>query len=144
MQAKSVSGSLHLGDQVPDGLDALHLLAQVLGLEEVAEVSVALVSGHLVQVEKALVDRLFQLKSGLHGFKWSSPFHGGRLGDVLEDNSSSTLGLVFHQLHSMGALLTGLRLEVSSKSVEGLVVPVEVRTLGGGKLSGPMRSYITE
>ena len=130
MQAESVSGSLHLGDQVPDGLDAFNLLSEVLRLEEVAEVSVALVSGHLVQVEQALVDRLLQLESGLHGFKWSSPFHGGRLGDVLEDNSSSTLGLVFHQLHAVGALLAGLRLEVSSESMEGLVIPVEVRTLG--------------
>merc|ERR1712051_772474 len=68
--------------------------------------------------------------SRLHGFKWSSPFHGGRLGDVLEDNSSATLGLVFHQLHAMGALLARLRLEVSSESMEGLVVPVEVRTHG--------------
>merc|ERR1712158_220539 len=101
MQAESVSGSLHLGDQVPDGLDALHLLSEVLRLE-----------------------------SGLHGFKWSSPFHGGRLGDVLEDNSSATLGLVFHQLHAVGTLLAGLRLEVSSKSMEGLVIPVEVRTHG--------------
>ena len=130
MQPESVSGSLHLGDQVPDGLDALHLLSEVLRLEEVAEVSIALVSGHLVQVEQALVDRLLQLESGLHGFKWSSPFHGGRLGNVLEDNSSATLGLVFHQLHAVGALLAGLRLEVSSESMEGLVIPVEVRTLG--------------
>merc|ERR1711974_386907 len=58
MQAESVSGSLHLGDQVADGLDAFHLLPEVLGLKEVAEVAVALISGHLVQVEKALVDRL--------------------------------------------------------------------------------------
>merc|ERR1711974_583960 len=77
-------------------------------------------------IEKALVDRLLQLKSSLHGFKWSSPFHGGRLGDVREDNSPASLGLVFHQLHAMGALLPGLRLEVFSKSVEGLIVPVEV------------------
>merc|ERR1712029_415551 len=38
MQAESVSGPLHLGDQVADGLDAFHLLSEVLGLEEVAEV----------------------------------------------------------------------------------------------------------
>ena len=130
MQAESVSSSLHLGDQVADRLDAFYLLAKVLRLKEVAEVTVALIPGHLVQVEKALVDRLLQLESGLHGFKWSSPFHGGRLGDVLEDNSSATLGLVFHQLHAVGTLLAGLRLEVSSESMEGLIVPVEVRTLG--------------
>ena len=130
MQAESVSSSLHLGDQVADRLDAFYLLAEVLRLKEVAEVTVALIPGHLVQVKKALVDRLLQLESGLHGFKWCSPFHGGWLCDVLEDNSSATLGLVFHQLHTVGALLTGLRLEVSSESMEGLVVPVEVRTLG--------------
>merc|ERR1711874_67024 len=62
--------------------------------------------------------------------KWSSPFHGGWLGDVLEDNSSASLGLVFHQLHAMGALLPRLRLEVFSKSVEGLIVPVEVGAHG--------------
>merc|ERR1712029_714182 len=130
MQAESVSGPLHLGDQVADGLDAFHLLSEVLGLEEVAEVAIALISGHLVQVEKALVDRLLQLESGLHGLKWRSPFHGGWLGDVLEDNSSAPLGLVFHQFHAMGALLPGLRLEMPGESVEGLVVPVEPRTHG--------------
>merc|ERR1712037_783757 len=66
MQAESVSGSLHLGDQVADGLDAFHLLTEVLRLKEVTKVSVALVSCHLVQVEEALVDRLLQLESGLH------------------------------------------------------------------------------
>merc|ERR1711974_141784 len=40
MQAESVSGSLHLVDQVADGLDAFHLLSEVLGLKEVAEVAV--------------------------------------------------------------------------------------------------------
>merc|ERR1712212_181373 len=47
MQAESVSGSLHLGDQVADGLDAFHLLSEVLGLKEVAEVAVALISATL-------------------------------------------------------------------------------------------------
>merc|ERR1711974_496713 len=135
MQAESVSGSLHLVDQIADGLDAFHLLSEVLGLKEVAEVAVALISGHLVQVEKALVDRLLQLSS-LHGFKWSSPFHGGRLGDVQEDNSPASLGLVFHQLHAMGALLPGLRLEVFSKSVEGLILPVEVGAHGKKNVRG--------
>merc|ERR1712037_505372 len=94
MQAESVSGSLHLGDQVADGLDAFHLLTEVLRLKEVTKVSVALVPGHLVQVEEALVDRLLQLKSGLHGFEWSSPLHGCWLGDILEDHSSAPLVLV--------------------------------------------------
>merc|ERR1719479_131456 len=62
--------------------------------------------------------------------EWGTPFHGGWLGDVLEDNSSASLSLVFHQLHAMGALLPGLRLEVFSKSVEGLIVPVEVGAHG--------------
>merc|ERR1712083_748263 len=105
-------------------------------LKEVTKVAVALVSGHLVQVEKALVDRLLQLESGLHGFKWCSPFHGCWLGDVLEDNSSAPLGLIFHQLHAMGALLPGLRLEMSSESVEGLIVPVEPRTHGKINIRG--------
>ena len=69
MQAESVSGSLHLGDQVPDGLDAFHLLSEVLRLEEVGEVSVALVSGHLVQVEQALVDFPLELQSVLNGLQ---------------------------------------------------------------------------
>merc|ERR1711962_991814 len=65
VKSESVSSPLHLGDQVADGLDALNLLAQVLGLEEVAQETGALVPGHLVDVEEALVDRLLKLERGL-------------------------------------------------------------------------------
>ena len=125
MKSESVSSPLHLGDQVADGLDALHLLGQVLGLEEVAQVTVALVPGHLVDVEQALVDRLLKLERGLHGFQRAAPVHRGRLGDVLEDNATAPLGLVLHQLHAVGALLVRLLLEVIRETMEGLVVAVE-------------------
>ena len=53
MQTETLPRPLDLGDPVPDLLDALHLLGQVLGLQEVAEVGVP-VRG-LVQVQQALV-----------------------------------------------------------------------------------------
>ena len=56
MKTKSISGSYHLSDQVGDLLDGLHLLGEVLGLQEVTEVSIINVLTNLVQVEETLVD----------------------------------------------------------------------------------------
>ena len=54
MPAEAGPHVLHLGDEAGDLLDAVHLLPEVLSLQEVAEVGVT-VRG-LVQVQQALVD----------------------------------------------------------------------------------------
>ena len=56
MQTETLPRPLDLGDPVPDLLDALHLLGQVLGLQEVAEVGILRTRCHLVQVQQALVN----------------------------------------------------------------------------------------
>ena len=129
VKSESVSSPLHLGDQVADGLDALHLLAQVLGLEEVAQVTVALVPGHLVDVEQALVDRLLKLERGLHGFQRAAPVHRGRLGDVLEDNLPSSPVLILDELLGMISLLVGVLLEEGGEAGVSDVISVEVVSL---------------
>ena len=54
VEAETRSSALELGDPAGDLLDGVHLLVQEVGLEEVAEMSVAV--GSLVEVEKTLVD----------------------------------------------------------------------------------------
>lgn len=49
VDAETVPGALHLGNEVPELLDPLHLLPEEVGLQEVAEVSVPLVPGRSVQ-----------------------------------------------------------------------------------------------
>merc|ERR1712050_221878 len=84
----------------------------------------------LVQVKQTLVHSFLQLQGCLHGLKRSTPLRAAGLGNVLEDNLPSTLGLIFHQLHTVLALLIGALLEEGSKAVEGLVIPVEERRHG--------------
>ena len=55
VKSQSISGSDHLGDQVRDLLDAIHLLSQVLGLQEVTEMGVIGILAHLVEVQETLV-----------------------------------------------------------------------------------------
>merc|ERR1711862_1023828 len=66
VDAESVAGALELGDDVADGLDALHLLVEVVALQEVAEVGVALLPRLPVQVQQRLIHRLLELEGGLH------------------------------------------------------------------------------
>jgi len=54
VEPETGSSALELGDPAGDLLDGVHLLVQEVGLEEVAEMSVAV--GSLVEVEKTLVD----------------------------------------------------------------------------------------
>ena len=56
VEPKPVPSSLHLGDQVPNLLDTVHLLSQIFRLQEVAQVGVSEVGGHFVDVEKTLID----------------------------------------------------------------------------------------
>ena len=55
VEPQPVPGSLDLGDQVSDLLDAVHLLGQVFRLQKVTQVGVTKVGGHLVDIQKTLV-----------------------------------------------------------------------------------------
>merc|ERR1719206_242240 len=63
-------------------------------------------------------------------FQDIAPLRAAGLGNVLEDNLPSTLGLIFHQLHTVLALFIGALLEEGSKAMKGLVIPVEERRHG--------------
>ena len=54
MQPDALAGPLDPGDHVAELLDGLHLLLQVLALDEVAQLGVAGAVGRLVEVEEGL------------------------------------------------------------------------------------------
>ena len=54
MEPDAVSGPLHLGEEVGELLDCLHLLVQVVLLHEGAQVSVALLARRGVQLQQGL------------------------------------------------------------------------------------------
>ena len=56
VKAQAISRSDHLGDQVRDLLDGIHLLSQVFGLQEVTEMGVIGILANLVEVQETLVD----------------------------------------------------------------------------------------
>merc|ERR1719244_1145788 len=85
---------------------------------------------------QALVDSLLQFKSCLHGLERSTPLRAAWLSNVLEDGSSSTFCLIFHQLHSMITFLIRTFLEELSKAMKSLVVTVEVRCHGEINIAG--------
>eukprot|EP00091_Calanus_sinicus_P024384 TRINITY_DN869_c0_g1_i3.p1 TRINITY_DN869_c0_g1~~TRINITY_DN869_c0_g1_i3.p1 ORF type:complete len:130 (+),score=17.22 TRINITY_DN869_c0_g1_i3:126-515(+) len=93
MKTKSISCSLYLGDHVSNLLDSFHLLGQVFSLQEVTKMSITLATSCFVEVKQTLVDSFLQLKGSLHGLQRSPPLHAAWLRDILEDDSSSTLGL---------------------------------------------------
>merc|ERR1719427_1532859 len=136
MQSESVTSTLDLGDQVTQLLDSFHLLTEELTLDEVTEMSISLAVTGLLEIKKTLVDCFFQLKSSLHGLKWSAPLHAAGLGNILEDDTSSSLGLVLHQLHPVITLLIRALLEEGGKSRKSLVITVEVRCHGQVDIAG--------
>merc|ERR1719244_1027028 len=85
---------------------------------------------------QALVDGLLQFKSCLHGLERSTPFRAAWLGDVLEDDSSSSFCLIFHQLHSMLTFLIRTFLEELSKAMKSLVITVEISCHGEIDIAG--------
>ena len=61
-------------------------------------VVIVVLVGDLVEVQESLVHGLLQSQGGLHGVKTSAPLVLVRSLDVLENDPSSTLGLVLHEL----------------------------------------------
>merc|ERR1711970_844886 len=97
VKTKPIASTLNLRDHVTQLFNAVDLLSQESSLNEVAVVRVVLVVGDVVHRQQRLVHRFLQFQSGLERFQRSSPFHACRLGDILEDDLASSLGLVFHQ-----------------------------------------------
>ena len=115
---------------IPQLLDELDLLVQVVGLQEVAQVGITAVSGQLVQVEQALVDALLQVQDVLHGLEATFPLLGLRLSDVEEAGAAATLVLQEQQVFSPLAVLMGAEQEEVGEVLQGHVITVEVEGHG--------------
>merc|ERR1719221_2009381 len=134
VESKSGPGTLQLGHPGGDLFDGVNLLVQEVRLKEIAKMRVAICS--LVHVQETLVDGFLQLKGSLHGLQGSPPLHGGGLGDVLEDNSSSSSVLVLDELLGVVSLLVGVLLEEGVEAAVGDVIPVEVVSQGHVDVAG--------
>ena len=78
-------------------LEDIGLLAQTVLLQEVAEVSITLPLGQLVQVEQALVDQHLHVEGTFHGLKSPVPAVTFWSRDVLKGDAASTLILQVHE-----------------------------------------------
>merc|ERR1711962_767608 len=94
VKAEPVAGPLHLGEEVHDLLDGLHLLLEVLGLQEVGELCVVVGASHLMHRQQGSVHRPFQLEAGLDGLHGSAPLVRRGLGYLLEHDPSAAQVLV--------------------------------------------------
>ena len=111
MKTKSISSSYHLSDQVGDLLDGIHLLLEVLGLQEVTEVSIIDVLTNLVEIKETLIDLnessvmislntihatncFLKLQGGSHGLQSRAPLRASRFSDVLEYDLPSSFHLM--------------------------------------------------
>jgi hypothetical protein len=124
--SKAGSGPLEFGEEVAELLDTLHLLLEVLSLEEVGELVVVVVVGDGVQVQKALVDGLLESEGGLDGLDGAAPLVLLGPFDVLEDDAAAASVLVLDELFGVLALLVGSLEEEFGKSGQGYVVAVKV------------------
>merc|ERR1719242_2045857 len=125
--AEALTHPLELSDVVRDLLDGLHLLLQVLGLDEVTQLSILVAPSNLVQVQQTLVDRLLQLQCHLHGLQAVTPLIIAGLLDVLQYNAASSLVLVRHQLLCVLTLLVRGSLEELGKPRQSYVITVKVQ-----------------
>ncbi len=135
--AQAGADSAQLGDVVRKLLDGLHLLRQVVRLNEVRHLRVIVAAGDVVQVQQRLVDRLLQLQGGLHRLQAAGPVLLDRLGNVVQDDATAALVHELHQLLGVLALLLAGLLEELFKAGQGDIVTVKVESLmcwqvGGG------------
>ncbi len=135
--AQAGTDAAQLGDVVRKLLDRLHLLRQVVRLNEVRHLRVIVAAGDVVQVQQRLVDRLLQLQGGLHRLQAAGPVLLDRLGNVVQDDATAALVHELHQLLGVLALLLAGLLEELFKAGQGDIVTVKVESLmcwqvGGG------------
>ena len=122
----------HVGEMVPQLLDELELLVQVVRLQEVAQVGVAALGGQVVQVEQALADSLLQVQGVLHGLEATLRLLGLGHPGVQEEDAASTLVLQEHQALGRLAVLLGAEQEEAEDVLQGHVVVV-VQGAGPGQ-----------
>jgi len=125
MEAKPISSTLHLGDEVSKLLDSLNLLLQEVFLKVITKVGIIVTSSHPMKVKKRFIDALLQFQCSLDSCQGTSPFSGDRLGNILKDNPAATLMLILDQVISMLALFLGLLLEEVGKAMQSLVISVK-------------------
>jgi len=123
--AETVAGALQLRDHVADLLDSVDLLVQVVGLQEVAEMRIAVVSSSNVELQKTFVHSLLQLECALEGVQRAAPLHCCRFRDVLEDDFAATTCLVLHQHRAVAPLLLGGFAEVLGEAGKSLIISAE-------------------
>ena len=56
METKTIPSTFNLGDQVSYLLDSLHLLTQVLSLQEVTQMGISFALTYFVKVKKTLIN----------------------------------------------------------------------------------------
>merc|ERR1712062_179777 len=124
--AEAGTDALEVGDVVRQLLDGFHLLSEEVALNPVCHLAIAMVLGHLVEVQQRLVHILLQAQSNLHGFQASAELITVWTLDVRQNNASTTLVLELHQLLSMlSFFLTGL-FEELVESTKSNIIPVKV------------------
>jgi len=136
VKSKAVSRPLHLGDQVAQFFDGIHLFIQEVSFEVVSQMRIVPLSDNGVKVEEGLVDFLLQLESCHNGLEGAAPLGRGWLGNVLENAFSASLVLIVHEHDGVASLLVAGFAEELGKSVQSLVIAGEVRGHGEVDVAG--------
>ena len=87
---------------------------------------IAMLVCDLVEIQQGLVDRLLKLQGRLHGVLTTSPAVVGRLLDVLQNNTTTTLVLELHEEPGVAHLLFGGLAEVLGEPGESHIVALKV------------------
>lgn len=147
--AESLANAFAVGDEVGNLLHRLHLLLQVLALDEVTELRVVAVSRSLVQLQQGLVHLLIKLivrnEKNLNPriiyllLEEESELHRQQrrvvvglcrgLLDALHQQTATPHVQVGHHLHAMLALLVTRLLEEVVEALQSNVILGKVRSL---------------
>lgn len=120
------SHATQVGHPVCQFLDGLHLLVQIVCLDEITHMWVVVIRAELVHVQQGLVHALLELQGTFKGLYPTAPLIPLWFPDVLQEDPSPPLVLQFHELLSVLTLLLRLIAEEFGKVVQCLVVPVKV------------------
>lgn len=115
---------------VPQLFDELDLLVQVVTLQEMTEVGVALLGGQLVQVKQALVDALLRVQGALHGLEAALPVFKVGLPNVIEAEAAPAPVLQAHQLLGAPGVLLGAAQEAGGQGLQGHILAIQVEGQG--------------
>jgi len=126
VEAEAVPGPLHLGEEVDNLLDGLHLLLEELALQEVGELRVVVGASHLMHGQQGSVHRPFQLEAGLDGLHGGAPLVRRGLAYLLEHDPSAALVLVGDEFFGVFTLFVASLAEPFGKPWKSNVVAVKV------------------